>query len=72
MLDYDYHEKLFSIKEAAKILNISPKTLNNLKRNGLISHIHYDRRIYFRYEDLSAFIEENLIKPFVKVGVVSI
>ena len=37
----DYMEKLFTRKEAAKILGISIATLDTARNNGLISYVQY-------------------------------
>ena len=54
----DYMEKLFTRKEAAKILGISIATLDTARNNGLISYVQYVQNgcVYFTDASLQEYI----------------
>jgi hypothetical protein len=62
---YDY-EKLLTSREATKMLNINTRTLNSLAKKGVIAYHVYDRRKYFSYYQISAFMIELLNVPVVR------
>jgi predicted site-specific integrase-resolvase len=59
-------EKLLTSAETAEILNVSSKTLNRLTKQGLIMCHTYDRRKFFSYDQISAFMIEMLNLPIVR------
>jgi excisionase family DNA binding protein len=56
MIDYDNQEKLLTTKEAAELLKVSITALRLCVRQGRIRGLKLHRQVYFRYEDLGAFM----------------
>jgi hypothetical protein len=55
-------ELAFSEIDAAKLLGISPHTLQQTYRqHGLISHIKLKRRVLYRMKDLVCFLERHAV-----------
>ena len=63
-------EKLFTRKEAAKILGISIATLDTARNNGLISYVQYVQNgcVYFTDEGLREYVAKctHRAKPIEK------
>lgn len=54
--------KLLNKKEIAECLNVSPRTVSNLQKEGL-PVVKLRTRTLFNYEDVLLWIEENQNKP---------
>jgi len=54
--------QLIGIKDAAKTLGISHKTLTNWVWAGRFPYVKVGRRTLVRVQDLDAFIERNLVE----------
>ena len=52
-------EKLISIKEVAKIFNVSKVTLHKWKKKGLIPFYRVSSRIYFKKSELIEALQSN-------------
>lgn len=51
--------KLYTMKEAAALLRISPRALMDLKRKGHITYIQFNKRtILFEAEAIDEFLEK--------------
>jgi len=51
-------------KEAAKALQVTPRTLQNYRDRGEIPFTQFGREIRFRAEDIQAFLLEHYVNPF--------
>lgn len=56
-LQQRYNKSLLSKKEAARELNISPATLDRLRKNGEIRSKRVGGGIYFSLQEISAFLD---------------
>jgi len=56
-------ERLISVKEAAKLLNISVHTLYSWVSEKRIPSVKMGRRVAFDPEDLEAWVNKNKIAP---------
>ena len=57
-------DPLLTLKQAAKILNVSLRTMCSLRSRGVIPVVQISpRTIRIRRKDLDAYIEENLQAP---------
>jgi excisionase family DNA binding protein len=54
----------YSKKDAANILGVSTRTLDNLISNRKIEHVRIGRRMLFTPDQINRFIEENTVKAF--------
>jgi excisionase family DNA binding protein len=52
-------ESLMNVKQASKVLGISPFMLYELVENGEIAHIRVGRLIRFRRKDLIEYMDRN-------------
>ncbi len=52
-------QRLYSVKEAASYLRLSPWTVRSLGWNGEIPQVKIGRRVLYDREDLNRFIESN-------------
>ncbi|RZK43432.1 MAG: DNA-binding protein [Pedobacter sp.] len=43
--------------EVRKLLDISPGTLQNLRKNGTVKHTKIGGLMYYKYEDIEALLE---------------
>jgi excisionase family DNA binding protein len=68
MFDIDCQEKLLTTKEAAELLRVSVKTIRTWARQGRIRCLKLPRQVFFRYEDLGAFMHEYIPAPFAIIG----
>lgn len=46
-------------QEVCIILKISPRALQNLRSTGQISYSQFERRIYYKREDVQSYIEKH-------------
>jgi excisionase family DNA binding protein len=53
------HARLIQIKEAAAILGVSLVTVRRLVRDGSLPHIRINGRLYFRLNELYAYVEAH-------------
>lgn len=54
-------DELVNIKMAARILNVSPSSINRYARDGLIVRRKAGKRVLFRVGDLYAFVQEHKV-----------
>lgn len=52
---------LISVRDACHLLNISPRTCQNLRDRNLISYRKIGRRVVFSENDLQEFIEKSKV-----------
>ena len=52
-------EKFLTNKEVCRILNISVRTLQEWKSNGMIPYIHLKGKILYRQSDIDKMLESN-------------
>jgi len=57
-LQQRYKKSLLSKKETAKELNISPATLDRLRKSNVISSKRVGGGIYFTLKEISIFLDE--------------
>lgn len=50
---------LLNKRQAARLLNVSPKTLDRLRAQGLIETVKIGSRALFRPEEVAAYIARN-------------
>lgn len=55
-------EKMMDRKEAAAYLNISPRALDDLTKNGKIKYSKINSLVRFKQSELDAFISKNEVK----------
>ena len=56
-------EPLLDIDETAEILNISPYTVRAMVKLRMITFVKLGSRVLFRPQDLTDFVESNLVRP---------
>ncbi len=49
-------------QDMCEMLNISKRTLQSYRDNGLIAYTQIDHKIYYKAEDVQRFINEKTIK----------
>jgi excisionase family DNA binding protein len=55
-----YTQELITVNEAARILNVAPRTVARYREEGRLPYIRYSpRKILFRKSDIIQFIEES-------------
>ncbi|WP_317043916.1 helix-turn-helix domain-containing protein [Hymenobacter sp. CRA2] len=54
----------FDNKEAAAMLKVSPRTLQNWRDEGLIGFSQVDRKIYYSRADIGLLLQNHYNKPF--------
>jgi excisionase family DNA binding protein len=54
---------LLTVREAAEVLAVSPKTLYRMAQLGQAPHVRLGRNVRFRREDLEAWLERRSIRP---------
>ena len=59
-------DNIFSVKDTAKVLNVSLRTLQAYRDKGMISFSQAERNIFFRYSDIEEFLNKYHIKAFKK------
>ena len=59
---------LLNSKEAAKVLQITTRHLQNLRDRGDIGFVQYGRVVRYRPEDIQAHIDEHLVSPGKREG----
>jgi excisionase family DNA binding protein len=64
----DYQEKLLTTKEAAEFFRVSVNTIRTWVKQGRIRCLKLGRQVFFRHEDIGAFMNEFLLAPFVRIG----
>jgi len=52
-------KRLFSVKEAAEVLGVSPWTMRELQWAGKVPFVKFNSRVYFDVRDLDELIERN-------------
>lgn len=52
-------QRLLSVYEAAEYIGRTPTAVRDLVRDGKISSVRCDRRVFLDIEDLNAWIERN-------------
>lgn len=55
-------------KEAAKALQVTPRTLQNYRDRGEIPFTQFGREIRFKAEDIQSFLLEHYVNPFIEKG----
>lgn len=55
-------EKMMDRKEAAKYLNISSRTLDDLTKTGKLKYSQINSLVRFKQSELDAFISKNEVK----------
>jgi len=55
--------KLYTTREAAALLRLSPKTVLRLVKAKKIRHVRYGGKLIFREDDLLAFLEARTFGP---------
>jgi excisionase family DNA binding protein len=55
--------KLLSEKEAAKIMGITPRTLQNYRKKEIIEFLRLGRNVRYTKEAIKKFLEDRKIKP---------
>jgi len=55
-------KRLFSVKEAAQYLGISPWTIREMQWRGDLPYVKFSRRIFFALEDLDSFVERHTFR----------
>ena len=56
MIDADYQEPLLTTKDAANLLGVPVHAVRRMVKRGSIRCLKTDRGVFFRLEDLGAFI----------------
>jgi excisionase family DNA binding protein len=56
MIDPGYHEPLLSTNEAAALLRVPVNTVRRMVKRGSIRCVKRDRKVFFRLQDLGAFL----------------
>ncbi|SDK25694.1 DNA binding domain-containing protein, excisionase family [Catalinimonas alkaloidigena] len=59
-------KKPYTIKEACKLLEVSPRKLQDWRNEGVISFTQIKNKIYFRQEDIDQMLEKYSVKNLVK------
>ena len=59
-------EKYLSNNEVSKLLNLSTRTLQDWRDNGVISYIQISGKILYRQSDISKLLEDNFVKSWRK------
>lgn len=54
---------LLTVREAAEVLAVSPKTLYRMAQLGQAPHVRLGRNVRFRHADLEAWLERRSIRP---------
>lgn len=57
---------LLNNDEMMKFLDVSKRTLQHYRDNGILSFIQIKGKIYYKYEDIQEFLNANRIKAFKK------
>ncbi len=52
--------QIFDVREAADYLRISPSTLREYVRRGMVKFVKLSTRLLFRMEDLDSFVAEHV------------
>jgi excisionase family DNA binding protein len=55
----EQHERLLTLPEAAAMIRMSPRFLHEAKRRGDLPHIKFGNRVFFRPEDVKAYMEKR-------------
>jgi excisionase family DNA binding protein len=59
LLSHSPNIRIIQIKEAASILGVSAVTVRRRVRDGSLPHIRISGRLYFKLNELNAFIEAH-------------
>jgi excisionase family DNA binding protein len=59
-------DSLLNVKQAAKVLGISPKTLRDHILHRRITYVKIEGRVLFRPDTLLAYIEANTVRARVQ------
>ena len=62
--DKQLNETWFDVEETMKILNISRRTLQIYRDDGILSFSQVGSKIYFRAEDLQEHLKKHYVKAF--------
>jgi len=57
-------EKYLSNNEVSKLLNLSTRTLQDWRNNGVISYIQISGKILYRQSDILKLLEDNFKKSW--------
>ncbi|MES2593678.1 MAG: helix-turn-helix domain-containing protein [Bacteroidota bacterium] len=59
-------KELLNNEEMMKFLDVSKRTLQHYRDNGMLSFIQIKGKIYYKYEDIQEFLNANRNKAFKK------
>ncbi|MGZ4053382.1 MAG: helix-turn-helix domain-containing protein [Bacteroidia bacterium] len=59
-------KELLNNEEMMKFLSVSKRTLQYYRDKGMLSFIQIKGKIYYKYEDIQEFLNENRNKAFKK------
>lgn len=60
--DSQEKEKWFGSDDVCKLLQISPRTLQSYRDNGILSYSQIGRKCYYRVSDIENLISQSQIK----------
>jgi hypothetical protein len=57
------NQTILTSKDVCEILNISSRTLQNYRDKRIISFTQVGRKLFYRHQDLEAFLNNNHMNP---------
>lgn len=57
-------KQLYTIKDACELLQVSSRTLQKYRDEGMLSFSQISDKIYFKQEDIDAFLNRNRVEAF--------
>ena len=61
-------KSLYTIADTCELLNVSKRTLQRYRDNGLLSFTQVNDKIMFQKADIEAFLNRNRVESFAKKG----
>ncbi len=62
------YEELLTLDDAAKVLNVSVRTLFRIRQTGALYHTMAGKRVRYTLEQLHDYVRRNIVKPGVKAS----